>query len=197
MKVDARGLACPMPVLKTKEAIEAHPEEVVEVWVDNPAAKENVMRFLQSRNWTATSEEKEGMFVVKGMPSGKEIKKTPPSEDQAEENQRILVIIPTDKMGHGDDELGKALMKNFIATLKEMGDDLWRIVLLNGGVKLAIEGSEHLEELRYLEKQGVDIFVCGTCLNFFGLLEKKAIGVTTNMLDIVTSMQLATKVICL
>ena len=193
--IDARGLACPMPVIKTKQAIEEHPQERVEILVDNPAAKENVARFLQSRNWQVEIEEKDGVFKLIGIPPAGEIKTA--EEEEEEERQRILVIIPTDKMGHGDDELGKALMKNFIATLKEMGDDLWRIVLLNGGVKLAIEGSEHLDELRYLAKQGVDIFVCGTCLNFFGLLEKKAIGVTTNMLDIVTSMQLATKVICL
>lgn len=197
MKVNARGLACPMPVIKTKQAIEEYPHEIVEVWVDNPAAKENVSRFLQTRGWQVKVEEKEGIFVITGTPAEGEVESSLPQSQRKEERQKILVIIPTDKIGHGNDELGKALMKNFIATLKEMGDDLWRVVLLNGGVKLAIEGSEHLEELRYLVEHGVDIFVCGTCLNFFGLLEKKAIGVTTNMLDIVTSMQLATKVICL
>ncbi|MDL1971431.1 MAG: sulfurtransferase-like selenium metabolism protein YedF [Candidatus Desulfofervidaceae bacterium] len=197
MKVDARGLACPMPVIKTKQAIDEHPQEPVEVRVDNPASKENVSRFLQTRGWQVKVEEKEGIFIITGTPGEIETDTSSFQSQEKEKRQKILVIIPTDKIGHGDDELGRALMKNFIATLKEMGDELWRLVLLNGGVKLAIEGSEHLEELRYLAEHGVDIFVCGTCLNFFGLLEKKAIGVTTNMLDIVTSMQLATKVICL
>jgi selenium metabolism protein YedF len=86
-------------------------------------------------------------------------------------------------------------MKNFIATLKEMGSNLWRLVFLNSGVRLTIEGSPVLDVLVELEKSGVSILVCGTCLNFYGLLEQKKVGETTNMLDIVTSMQVANKVI--
>jgi selenium metabolism protein YedF len=84
---------------------------------------------------------------------------------------------------------------NFIGTLKEMGPELWRLILLNGGVKLTVEGSECLSELQTLEKKGIHILVCGTCLNHFGLLEKKQVGETTNMLDIVTAMQAADKVV--
>jgi intracellular sulfur oxidation DsrE/DsrF family protein len=76
-----------------------------------------------------------------------------------------------------------------------MGPDLWRLVLLNGGVKLAIEGSEVLEQLQGLEREGITILVCGTCLTHFNILEKKRVGETTNMLDIVTSLQVADKVI--
>jgi len=86
-------------------------------------------------------------------------------------------------------------MVNFIKTLPEMGDSLWRIILLNGGVKLATEQGEVLEELKRLEQMGVSILVCGTCLDFFNLLEQKKVGETTNMLDVVTSLQMATKVI--
>jgi selenium metabolism protein YedF len=86
-------------------------------------------------------------------------------------------------------------MVNFLRTLKEMGDELWRLVFVNNGVKLTIDGSEVLDDLRQYEKEGVLILVCGTCLNHFNLLEKKKIGETTNMLDIVTAMQLADKVV--
>jgi selenium metabolism protein YedF len=98
-------------------------------------------------------------------------------------------------MGKGDDLLGRKLVFNFIGTLKEMGADLWRLIFLNGGVKLAVEGSECLPALQALEKEGIHILVCGTCLNHFGLLDKKQAGETTNMLDIVTAMQVADKVI--
>jgi selenium metabolism protein YedF len=86
-------------------------------------------------------------------------------------------------------------MVNFLRTLKEMGDELWRLVFVNNGVKLTIDGVEVLEDLRQYEKDGLTILVCGTCLNHFDLLARKQVGETTNMLDIVTAMQLADKVI--
>jgi len=98
-------------------------------------------------------------------------------------------------MGKGDDELGRKLMVNFIKTLKEMGSDLWRIVMVNDGVKFAVKGSGILDELTALQSSGVSLLVCGACLTHFNLLEAKMVGETTNMLDIVTSMQLADKVI--
>jgi selenium metabolism protein YedF len=86
-------------------------------------------------------------------------------------------------------------MVNFLRTLKEMGDELWRLVFVNNGVKLTIEGSEVLDDLKAYESEGLKILVCGTCLNHFNLLEKKQVGELTNMLDIVTAMQLADRVI--
>jgi selenium metabolism protein YedF len=98
-------------------------------------------------------------------------------------------------MGFGDDALGSGLIRNFLGTLNEMGDGLWRLVFLNSGVKLTIEGAETLPAIQQLEAQGVSVLVCGTCLNHFNLLEQKKVGETTNMLDIVTSLELADKVI--
>jgi selenium metabolism protein YedF len=86
-------------------------------------------------------------------------------------------------------------MVNFLRTLKEMGSELWRLVFVNNGVKLTIDGSEVLDNLKEYEEEGLKILVCGTCLNHFKLLEKKQVGETTNMLDIITAMQLADKVI--
>jgi selenium metabolism protein YedF len=111
--------------------------------------------------------------------------------------RKILVLMGADQLGRGDELLGTKLIANFIATLKEMGPDLWCVVLLNAGVKLAVAGSEVLAGLRNLEQSGVRLLVCGTCLNHFQLLEAKQVGETTNMLDIVTAMQLADKVITL
>ena len=111
------------------------------------------------------------------------------------ENRKTLVLITTDTLGRGDDELGARLMENFLASLPELGPSLWRIVLLNGGVKLAATEGKCLDTLKQLESSGVSILVCGTCLNFFYLLEAKQVGETTNMMDVVTSLSLAGKVI--
>ncbi len=195
-KIDCRGMPCPQPVLATKDAIEASPNELVEVIVDNKASMENVSRFLKSQGWSVSVNEMgKGCFMITGAPGTCEIKHEPPHQTEDHKEQKILVVIPTDIFGSGNDELGKALMKNFVGTLKELGSDLWRIVLVNGGVRLSTKDSPVLEELKNLEDSGVDVLVCGTCLNFFDLFEKKAVGQTTNMLDIVTSMHLATKVI--
>ena len=115
--------------------------------------------------------------------------------DQVPAGGRIVVVLTSDRIGHGDDELGAGLMRNFLKTLKEMGPDLWRIVMVNNGVKLAVEGADTLPILRELEDGGVSLLVCGTCLGHFDLLEKKRVGETTNMVDIVTSLQLASQVI--
>lgn len=116
---------------------------------------------------------------------------------QDETGKRTLVVLATDRFGKGDDELGRRIVINFIQTVKEMGDELWRLVLLNGGVKLAAEGSAVLTHLQELAREGLGILVCGKCLETFNLAEKKRVGEKANMLDIVTSMQVAEKVICL
>ncbi len=118
-------------------------------------------------------------------------------ERQAREGNKTLVLLATDRLGKGDDNLGGKIVINFIRTMKEMGDDLWRLVLLNGGVKLAVEGSEALPQLQELAGEGLGILVCGPCLKTFNLFEKRQVGELTSMVDIVTSMQMADKVISL
>jgi selenium metabolism protein YedF len=106
-----------------------------------------------------------------------------------------MVVVGSSTLGRGDDELGEKLMKNFLKTLKEMGNDLWRLVFVNSGVHLTIKNSKVLPILKDLKADNVHILVCGACLTHFDLMDKKDVGETTNMLDIVTSMQLADKVI--
>jgi selenium metabolism protein YedF len=113
------------------------------------------------------------------------------------ENQKTLVLLASDNLGKGDEGLGRQIVVSFLKTVKEMGDDLWRLVLLNGGVKLTAAGSEALPFLQELARHGLGILVCGPCLKTFNLYEKNQVGEVANMLDIVTSMQLADKVISL
>ena len=193
--LDCRGLACPAPVLQTKNLIEKEHPLLVEVTVDNDAARENVSRFLDSQGFEVTVEAKGSDSHVIGRRASAPAPSPASPAPRTASRQKIMVMIATDRVGKGDDDLGFKLMASFLKTLKEMGPELWRLVLVNNGVKLSVEGSEVLPSLKDLEEQGVGILVCGTCLNHFGLLEQKRAGHTTNMLDIVTSMQVADKVI--
>ncbi len=195
-QLDCRGLACPNPVIKTKEIIDQSDVQQLTVLVDNAAAQENVSRFLQRAGFQVTVASQGDAFAITG--SRAEVGACEVFVEKSEVAQRkILVLMGCDTLGRGDDFLGSRLMVNFIATLKEMGPELWCVVLLNNGVKLAVANSEVLPGLKELEQSGVRVLVCGTCLNHFQVLEKKQVGETTNMLDIVTAMQLADKVVTL
>lgn len=193
-EIDCRGLACPAPVLQTKEAMEKHHPDVIKVVVDNEASKQNVSRFMESQNLEVSVKQEGKDFHVIGKRKG-EIIHEEPAERPETEQKKIMVMVANDRMGHGDDELGEKLMVSFLKTLREMGDELWRLVFVNNGVKLTIDGSDVLPVIQELEKDGTHILVCGTCLTHFDLLDRKKAGETTNMLDIVTAMQLADKVI--
>lgn len=196
-EIDARQRACPTPVIMTKETIEAEAPEEIRVRVDNEAASQNVSRFFRSRAYEAKVETVADGFEVVGIRSGSEDRPEQQAvrEDGSAAEKKIMVMITTDRMGYGDDTLGAKLMTNFINTLKEMGPDLWRLVLVNNGVKLAVQGADVLPSLLNLESEGLQILVCGTCLDHYGLLDQKRVGETTNMLDIVTAMQLSDQVI--
>jgi selenium metabolism protein YedF len=194
-EIDARGLACPAPVLQTKAVIDKKNVSALIVIVDNEAAKQNVCRFLESNHYQTAIKRNDDNFIITGTLTKSSL---PPDEKalpKKSDEKKIMVMCTTDRMGFGDDELGLKLMVSFIKTLKEMGPDLWRLVFLNNGVRLAIEGSEVLPLLQEYASDGLYIMVCGTCLTHFDLLAKKRVGETTNMLDIVTAMHLADKVI--
>ncbi len=194
-ELDCRGLACPNPVIKTKELIDRGGVDRLTVLVDNAAARENVSRFLQRSGYEVRAAEQTGAMAVMGRRQGGMAAAGPGAACEPFAGQKILVLIGTDRLGTGDETLGRKLLVNFIGTLKEMGQDLWCLVLVNAGVQLAVAGSGVLTNLQELEKGGAMVLVCGTCLNHFQLLEQKQVGETTNMLDIVTHMQLADKVI--
>jgi selenium metabolism protein YedF len=194
-EIDARGLACPAPVLQTKATLQEEKPGAVKVLVDNAASQQNVQRFLESQGFETVLEKQGGDYLVIGRCGAAPAAETRATPALEQDLKKIMVMCSTDRMGFGDDALGLKLMVNFLRTLKEMGPELWRLVFVNNGVKLAIDGSEVLPDLKAYEKDGLKILVCGTCLNHFNLLERKRVGVTTNMLDIVTAMQLADKVV--
>ncbi len=199
-EIDARGLNCPAPVLQTKATLQEEQPNSVSVVVDNAASQQNVQRFLESQGFkTKLKQTGDDYRVIGTCDTDNGEQAQPPDEqiiaDPQSEAKKIMVMCATDRIGFGDDELGLSLMVNFLRTLKEMGEELWRLVFVNNGVKLTIQESEVLADLKEYEKNGLKILVCGTCLNHFNLLDKKQVGETTNMLDIVTAMQLADKVV--
>lgn len=194
-EIDCRGLACPAPVLQTKEALEKDRPQIIKVVVDNEASRQNVARFLTSRKLDVSIEEVEGEFHITATVGDSAAPAAIVNEQAESARKKIMVMVTNDCMGHGDDVLGRKLMASFLKTLKEMGDELWRLVFVNNGVKMTIRGSEVLPIIQEHEKAGIYILVCGTCLTHFNLLGEKEVGETTNMLDIVTAMQLADKVI--
>lgn len=201
VKLECQGLPCPQPVILCKNAIESENPQYIEAVVDNEPAKENVSRFMTTKGYEVEIRHDGALFIVGGKKSvdGDSAECTECTIMSDEELDKIgsktLVFLDNEFLGKGDDDLGEKLMFNFISTLPELGDSLWRIIMVNSAVKLSAKGHPCLEKLQELEKSGVSILVCGTCLDHFSLLELKDVGDTTNMLDVVTSLQLATKVI--
>ncbi len=196
--IDACGLTCPAPILLVKDAIEQTNPQKLTVLVDNPASFENVNRFLASKGYSVINSQDGAVYRLEAQHSkeNSDVRADKPKENLDEQSgQRVMVLVTTDCLGSGDDELGAKLMTSYLKTIKEMGPDLWQLIFVNSGVKLTTESSLVLNELQEYEKSGVIILACGTCLEHYGLISEKKVGSTTNMLDIVTATQLADKVI--
>lgn len=196
-QIDARGKACPLPVIEAKKAVEAMSQGVVEVLVDNSVAVQNVLKMAKQKNLAATSEQKEGYYVVAITVTEQsptcEIQQTMSEADSQAQN--TVVVLSSDTMGNGDDVLGRLLMKGFVYALTEQDQLPKTIVLYNGGAKLSIQGAETLEDLKLMESQGVEILTCGTCLNHYGIADQLAVGSVTNMYRIAEVLTHAGKVI--
>jgi selenium metabolism protein YedF len=199
-ELDCRGLECPAPVLHVRKALEKEAPAAIKVLVDNEAARQNVSRFLEHQNYQVSSEMNGGAFRVVGTrgegPNSFEAKSFAPAAKELRTGvKKIMVLVTSVHMGHGDDGLGDMLMFNYLKTLKEMGPDLWRLVFVNSGVSFTAEGSEAVPVLQELAGEGVQILACGACLAYFHILDKMQVGEVTNMLEIVTSMQFADSVV--
>ena len=189
--VNAIGDACPLPVVKTINAIkELRGAGMVETLVDNMTAVENLKRLAQTKNYGFSSEQQgeKRYRVLLQIGDGAELPDEVPDRCEVPQKKRRVVVISKDHMGEGDDKLGRTLLKGFIFALRQL-DELPAVILFyNGGARLTCEGSESLEDLKDLASKGVEILSCGTCLNFYGLSEKLRVGGVTNMYSIVETM---------
>lgn len=198
IKVDAIGLACPQPVVKTIKTLEGLTgPATVETHVDNETAVQNVTRLADSKGFKVKSEKLADNHFVVTIDADQAAEKTEevPPVCIPDRRGNTVVAITCDAMGHGSDELGRQLMKGFLYAVSQLDNLPKTILFYNGGARLTTEGSLSLEDLKSMEAQGVQILTCGTCLNYYGLTEKLAVGGVTNMYAIVETLAEADKVI--
>lgn len=198
-ELDCRGMNCPAPVLSVRNVLEKEAPAAITVLVDNEAARQNVSRFLEHQNYQVISEAQGSEYRVVGTKGegrvAPEMPSSVPTANERKPGKKIMVLVTSAHMGHGDDGLGDMLMFNFLKTLKEMGPDLWRVTFVNSGVGFTAEGSEAVPILQELAGEGVQITACGACLAYFHILDKIQVGDVTNMLEIVTGMKDADSVV--
>ncbi len=206
MYLDCKKKPCPQPVVLSLKALkELSAGDVLEVEVDNQAAVENLKRMATEKKCAVTVTEKDGAFLLtltpegtaaeSGIPAEQEAKSYCSPESLAQLAGPFVVAVGTNEMGQGDPQLGKVLIKGYLYALAQLPDELLPQVMLffNGGAKLTIEDSESLADIKALAERGVEIRTCGTCLDFYGIKEKLAVGIVTNMYDICETMAKAGK----
>lgn len=204
--VNAMGDTCPIPVVKTKNAIkELKGSGVVETLVDNEIAVQNLTKMANQKGYGVRSEKiAEGQYKVtmeigdRAADQSDEMSVTDTEKETCASNAihgNTVVVISADHMGEGDNELGKVLIKGFIYALTEQDVLPKTMLFYNGGAKLTCEESPTLEDLKSLEAQGVEILTCGTCLNHYGLTDKLQVGSVTNMYVIAEKMTQAGNIV--
>jgi selenium metabolism protein YedF len=197
--VDCRGQGCPQPVINTKAALEEAGGPLV-VIVDNEAARDNVTRFAESKGARVTVAQRDGDYHLTLEPG-----QTAPAAEEppvccelpgpGQSIGQSVVCVSSEGMGRGDEELGGILMAAFLDTLSQFKGKISHAIFLNAGAKLAIEGSPVLDQIRQLEQVGVEVLVCGTCLNHFGIQDRLAVGRVSNMFAIIEVLSSAGRVI--
>ena len=204
IKVDAMGDQCPIPVIKTKKALKEITETtLVEVHVDNEIAVQNLSKMAKQKNLEYKCEKlEEQHYIIKINAEGEgvSIQQKAPAENDKEicypdRKSNTVVVLSSNQMGNGSEELGQILMKGFIFALTELDELPSTVLLYNSGVKLSTEGSNSIEDLKTLQAQGVEILSCGTCLNYYDLTEKLQVGDVTNMYFILEKIAQADKII--
>ena len=203
--VDARGLACPLPVVNAKKAAEElHTGDVLTVLVDNEIAVQNLQKFAKQKGFSATGEkkaEKEFEVTIHVVSDGAVHAVAEEAEEEEivcavdSRNNGMVVVLSANVMGTGDEKLGTNLMKAFVFAVTKQDQLPETIVCYNTGAYLTCEGADTLEDLKVLEAEGVNILTCGTCLDFYGIKDKLAVGTVTNMYEIVEVMEKAKHIV--
>ena len=197
--IDCKGMACPLPVVNAKKAAEElYANDVLTVLVDNEIAVQNLTRFAEHKGFNVSAEKKtDKEYAVIMTISGTVAESTEEAVTCVVDSRRkgMLVVLSASTMGTGDPKLGASLMKAFVFALTKQDQLPDTILCYNTGASLTCEGADTLEDLKLLESEGVTILTCGTCLDFYGLKEKLAVGGVTNMYDIVERMENAAQII--
>ncbi len=188
--VDARGLACPQPVILTRQALERSQQDRITAVVDNETARDNIVKMARSLSCGVEVDQRGDDFYIA-------ITKPEDFGTALEPQENLLFLVASDSLGRGSEDLGKLLMKNLFYTLSEQGGLGKVIIFLNSGVKLACTGSPALDFLFELQQDGAEIFACGTCLDYFKLKDQLSVGQVTNLYTILDYLQKVPRVIYL
>jgi selenium metabolism protein YedF len=189
-EIDCRGMACPQPVLKTKQALEGLEENEFTLIVNDSSSSENVQRFAVSQGCFVKVEKRGRDLYLHIQKTG-----TKEAEKISYKEEKIVIYINSNLLGIGDETLGSILIRSFLKTVLESDSNPSRVIFINSGVRLTSEGSEVLDTLQALSEKGVEILSCGTCLDFYGLKEKLKVGIISNMYDIARSLLEADRLI--
>lgn len=199
--VDTKGQACPAPIIATKKALrEANPGDTFRVLTDNQTSLNNLTRFLKDNRTDFSVEDSNGFWTITITKSDADLQLTNAEKYCTTEiphftKGNFIVVFASDKMGEGEKKLGHLLMVNFIKAIKDLDHLPQKMLFYNNGVKLGSDDSPVYEHLKELEKMGVGIFLCATCVRFYHLEEKIKIGVLSNMFEIVQVMASAGNII--
>jgi len=198
--VDARGELCPKPLIMAKNALgEIEKNDSLKILIDNEMSMKNVRRYLEDNGMSVDIRQSGKVYEFLVNKTG-EITDTP-AEDYCRVDTDLpvtgnyVIAIQKDKMGAGSDELGDILMKAFINTLPEADKQPGKLVFVNSGITFALKDSPVLKTLKRMEQDGVGIYVCGTCLDYFNKKDELGVGVVSNMYEIVEALTSAAKVV--
>ncbi|WP_304341372.1 sulfurtransferase-like selenium metabolism protein YedF [Metaclostridioides mangenotii] len=190
VEVDARGLACPKPVINTKKELEKLSDGIVITTVDNKMAKENLLKLAKSLNLESNIvKDEEDLITIEISKNGETCELAEAIIEENDDLENRCIFITKDSMGSGNDELGQVLIKGFIYTLTETKPYPKSILLVNGGIKLSTVNEDTIGNLKILEEAGVEVLSCGTCLDYYDLKDGLKVGSVTNMYSIVEALK--------
>ena len=192
-QIDCRGLACPKPVVNTKQALNEIETGKLTVIVDNKTSLDNIKRLTKNRGHDIKVQENNGSFFIEIAKGGK--KEQVQDEPAGEKRGSYVVFVTSNRLGVGDERLGEILIKAFLNTIWETKQKPDKVIFMNNGVKLITEGSQVLETIKLLEKEGIGIISCGTCLAYYELTDELKVGLISNMYEIVDTLINTPKVI--
>jgi selenium metabolism protein YedF len=190
--VDTRGLTCPAPLIRTRQGLnEAEPDEPVQILIDNTTSLSNVKRYLKDNKLEFSVREEGTLATVTvskgtaGEISANETEYCTTESLQAPSgNRRTVVAVTSERMGSGDDDLGRKLMISFFRTLVMLEPVPAAVVFYNAGVKMALDDSPVLDHIRELADRGTSIYLCSTCISHFGIRDRLPVGSFSDMYQI-------------
>ena len=196
--LDCMGMACPLPVINAKKAIEAFTEDgILHVKVDNDTAVQNLTRLGEHNGFVVTTVKhgEKAFTVTMQVKAGAAQVPAEAMTCKAPERSGKVVVLSADTMGAGDEKLGRKLMKAFIFALTSQDEAPEKVICYNSGAYLTTRDPDTVKDLKTLEEAGTTVMTCGTCLDYYGLKEELKVGVISNMYDIVEAQMKAASVI--